>query len=58
LNEQHPIQEDSDAAEDVAVDILQESDEIQPYQTFKTTNPIIFRTLDMAYSPAVTEGLS
>ncbi|MEG4585419.1 hypothetical protein QUA54_09400 [Microcoleus sp. MOSTC5] len=28
LNEQHQIKEDSDAAEDVAVDILQESDEI------------------------------
>ena len=28
LNEQHQIKEDSDAAEDVAVDVLQESDEI------------------------------
>ena len=28
LNEQHQIKEDSDAAEDVAVDILQKSDEI------------------------------
>jgi hypothetical protein len=34
LNEQHQIQEDSDAAEDVAVDILQESDEIHRVDFF------------------------
>jgi hypothetical protein len=65
LNEEHQIQEDSDAAEDVAIDILQESDEIHRVDFFNyfpnlaSLTKVVWRLLlKFPNQPTVSPGLT